>query len=136
MNQINQQVEIQWPVTALFNYVSDITNNAAWQDEVIKSEWINRTDNRVGSTFSEIRKMNGSEVEAQIKITEFIPNKKRTVKIGKDKNLLCSMDFIPVTEEQTRVVMKLQWKQGPPVDKILGESQNDLLRLKEVLEKE
>jgi len=128
MNQMSQQVEIQWPVTALFNYVSDITNNAEWQSNVVKSEWIKRTGNRVGSTFAEIRNVMGQELFAEVKVTEFIPNQKRTVKIYSEK-MLCSMQFIPLSEEETRLTLELKW------DKIKQpEAYFDLFRLKEILE--
>jgi hypothetical protein len=129
MNQINQQVEIQWPVTALFNYVSDITNNAAWLNDVSDAEWISRTDNRVGSTFREIRKSDGERLEAEI--TEFIPDKKRTVKT---ESIMLSMDFIQVSREQTRLVMQMQWNEEVGENNLSKVVQQDLLKLKEILE--
>jgi hypothetical protein len=130
MNQINQQVEIQWPVTALFNYVSDITNNAQWLSDVSTAEWISRTDDRVGSTFKEIKKSSGEQLQAEI--TEFVPNKKRTVKM---KSFLLSMDFIQLSTEQTRLVMKMRWNNSFSEPKLSNAVQQDLLRLKEILER-
>jgi hypothetical protein len=128
MNQISQQVEIQWPVTALFNYVSDITNNAEWQSNVIKSEWIKRTGKNVGSTFAEIRNVKGQESFAEVKVTEFVPNQRRTVKINSEE-VLCSMQFVRLSEEETRLTLELKWdKNEQPITYF------DLLKLKEILE--
>jgi hypothetical protein len=129
MNQINQQVEIEWPVTALFNYVSDITNNAFWLNDVSDAEWISRTDNRIGSTFREVRKSSGEQLEAEI--TEFIPNQKRTVKM---ESIMLSMNFIQLSREQTRLVMQMEWKEDAGAKNLSDAVQKDLLRLKEILE--
>ncbi|HEY5824463.1 MAG TPA: SRPBCC family protein [Cyclobacteriaceae bacterium] len=129
MNQISQQVEIQWPVTALFNYVSDITNNAEWQNNVVKSEWIKRTGKRVGSTFAEVRNVKGQEFFAEVRVTEFVPNQKRTVKINSDAHLLCSMQFVPLSEEETKLTLQLTWDKNEELA-----AGYDLLKLKEILE--
>jgi hypothetical protein len=130
-NQVSQQVEIQWPLEALFNYVSDITNNWEWQTNVIRSEWIDRTEDKTGSVFYEIRSEEGEEFYSEIQITEFIPDRRRTVKFNLDKPVLCSMHFIPLSEEETRLTIQLKWdfKEQPPVS-------FDLIRLKEILEKD
>ncbi len=131
MNQISQQVEIQWPVAALFNYVSDITNNSQWQNNVVKTEWINRTGDRIGSTFAEIRKVEDREYFSEVRVTEFIPNQKRTLKISDDAKWLCSMQFVPLSEEETRLTLQLKWNEEEQ-----PESRFDLIKLKEILEKE
>jgi len=129
MNQISQQVEIQWPLTALFNYVSDITNNPEWQNNVVKSEWIKRTGNRVGSTFAEIRNIKGHESFAEIKVTEFVPNQKRTIKVNSEAQVLCSMQFVPLSNEETKLILQLTWDKNEE-----PEAGFDLLKLKEILE--
>lgn len=129
LHQISQQVEIQWPVQALFNYVSDITNNVAWQNHVIKTEWIQRTGNRIGSTFAEIRNVEGKESFNEIKVTEFIPNQKRTIRIN-GSEAQCSMHFVSLSDEQTQLTLQLKWNKEQP------ETQFDLYKLKEVLENE
>src|SRR6185436_17028592 len=129
MNQISHQVEIQWPVAALFNYVSDIANNSQWQNNVVKTEWINRTGDRIGSTFAEIRNVKGREYFSEVRVTEFIPNQKRTVKINDEEKWLCSMQFVPLSEEETRLTIQLKWNNEEQ-----RESSFDLIRLKEILE--
>jgi hypothetical protein len=131
INQIRQQVEIQWPVKALFNYVADINNNPEWQSNVIRSEWINRTGNRVGSTFAEIRKVRGEESFTEIRETEFIPDRKRTIKINTGVEVLCSMHFVPLSDQKTRLTLQVKWNKDTEPD-----DQFNLVKLKEVLERE
>jgi hypothetical protein len=127
MNPTSQQVEIQWPITALFNYVSDITNNAEWQQGVIRSEWTHRTLGNVGSTFFEIHKIEDREFLAEGEVVEFVPNEKRIVKLADKESRLCSMSFVAVSQEQTRLIVQVNGEGQPDVF-------FDLPRLKEILE--
>jgi hypothetical protein len=81
MKAIEHQVEINWPLQALFNYVSDLTNNAAWQRQVVHAEWIGNGKNASGARFVEKRNVLGRECSATVEVTEFERFKRRTLAV-------------------------------------------------------
>jgi hypothetical protein len=79
MKSIQHQIEINWPVKALFNYVSDLSNNAAWQRQVVNAEWLEGNKNTSGAKFVETRKILGKELSATLEVREFEQYKKRSL---------------------------------------------------------
>lgn len=142
MRSIHQQVEINWPVRALFNYVSDITNNASWQQRVEDTEWLNDERNTSGARFKEVHANGKSHVLCEI--AEFIPYQKRSV-VSKNRAFqsTCTFEFEPCHSGTVmKVTMQARarglYKLFDPFvsNRFLEERSRDIFRLKEMLELE
>jgi uncharacterized membrane protein len=71
MASIQHQVEINWPVQALFNYMADVSNNASWQRQVVDAEWIGMKRHSPGSAFVQTRRVLGKDVSTTMQVTDF-----------------------------------------------------------------
>lgn len=78
MTSIQHQIEIDWPVEALFNYVSDLSNNATWQHQVTAAEWVNDRRHEPGASFVQTRNVLGREVPSLMQMTSFQRFQKRS----------------------------------------------------------
>jgi hypothetical protein len=108
MEILEQQVEIKWPVRALFNYVADIDNNAIWQGDVAYAEWLGDYRNCSGARFRELRKSVDCEHIAECEIAEFIPDQKRTIVVADEP--FFSTHTMEFEQHATHSVMKLTVK--------------------------
>lgn len=79
MKPIHQQIEINWPLKALFHYVSDISNNPAWQHDVEDAEWLTGLRKDPGARFTCKQSAAGQSVTYEI--TELKPYRKRSVTV-------------------------------------------------------
>src|SRR5687767_2232087 len=105
MTSIQHQIQINWPLKALFNYVSDVSNNASWQRQVVNAQWLGAKKNTSGARFVETRKILGREMSTTCELKEFEQDRKRSLAVssGLLKTHLI-MEFEPVGES---TVMKL-----------------------------
>jgi uncharacterized membrane protein len=105
MKSIQHQIKINWPVEALFNYVSDLSNNPSWQRQVVNAEWVSADRNTSGARFVETRNVLGREQAATVQLKEFEQFRKRSLSVmsGSLKTDLI-MEFEPQGED---TVMKL-----------------------------
>lgn len=131
-----QEVEINWPVKALFNYVADITNHASWKRGTTDAIWVDGK-NEFGATFKELVGDQATEYQ----ITEFVPYQRRAIRSAKG---VVSKTYVFEFEPKgpstiLRLSVNVQSKIPMPLFPVLAEPfvrSNDLLRLKEILEDE
>ena len=99
MKSVQHQIRINWPVKALFNYVSDVSNNASWQRQVVNAEWLGPQKNTSGAQFIETRKILGKEHASTCELREFEQYRKRSLDVvsGSMKTQL-TMEFEPEGE--------------------------------------
>jgi hypothetical protein len=144
MRSIHQQVKINWPVRALFNYVSDISNNASWQEHVEKTEWLNDERNTSGARFREVHKNADRDSYALCQIDEFVPYQKRSVVMqNKSFHSTYTYEFEPANESTVmKVTLEVRarglYKLIEPfaANRFLQAQSRDIFRLKEMLELE
>ena len=74
---VEQQIEIDWPIRALFNYVCDIHNNATWQAQVDHAEWTAIDHYRTGARYTCLQP--GRTRPATYEVTEHTPYQRRAV---------------------------------------------------------
>jgi hypothetical protein len=74
---VEQQIEIDWPIRALFNYVCDIHNNATWQAEVDHAEWTAIDHYCTGARYTCLQP--GRTRPATYEVTEHTPYQRRSV---------------------------------------------------------
>src|SRR5688572_12547911 len=78
-----QKIEINWPLKALFNYVSDIDNHTTWRERVVNVSWLDKMKNHSGARMLETRKLMGHEVMTILEVTEFQPYQRQSVTVMK-----------------------------------------------------
>jgi len=137
-----KKIEINWPLKALFNYVSDIDNHATWRERVVHASWMDKLKNHSGARLLETRKLMGQEVMTILEVTEFQPYQKRSVKVMKGMfRPSYTLEFEPHGD---RTVMTLtvscqpeNGKQESSIMKRMSDAGfKELLKLKEILERE
>ena len=75
MIQIQESVYIRRPVKRVFGYVTDPTNNAAWQSGILETSITSAGDFGIGSTYSCVNRFMGIQFESAGEIIEFVPNR-------------------------------------------------------------
>ena len=135
MKQTLQQVEIGWPVEALFNYVADITNHREWKGTT-DACWVSHK-NQSGAKFIELK----GEVITEYELAEFVPNQCRAVRSA--KGLLRETYFFDFEPKGPSTVVKLSARVEPGIFSILAPvfttkfvQSHNLHRLKKILEQE
>jgi len=133
MIQAMQEVEINWPIKALFNYVADITNHTFWKNGTLDAVWVNGK-NESGATFMEL----SGDQYTEYQITEFIPYQRRVICSTEGVSETYAFDFEPKGQHTIlRLSVQVQTKisaRVPGIAAFVGS--DDLLRLKEILENE
>ena len=77
MARIEQSATVNVPPEKAFNYLADITKHTEWGSHLHSSENTSDGPVVVGSTFTTVGKLFGTH-QAEVKITELIPNQKIT----------------------------------------------------------
>ena len=81
MKSVQHQIKINWPIKALFNYVSDVSNNSSWQHQVVSAEWVGPEKNTSGAQFVETRKILGKEHATTCELREFEQYRRRSLDV-------------------------------------------------------
>jgi hypothetical protein len=133
MKQTLQQVEIDWPVEALFNYVADITNHTAWKGTT-EACWV-ESKNKSGAKFIELT----GDAVTEYEVAEFVPNHCRAVRPA--RGLLKKTYFFDFESKGPRTVIRLSARVEPGIFALLTPvftsqfvQRHNLYRLKEILE--
>jgi hypothetical protein len=133
-----QQIEIDWPARALFNYVCDIHNNAAWQTQVDDAKWSAIDHYCAGARYTCVQ--SGRTQPVTYEVTEHTPYRRRSVtRCDAWIQPTYSMEFEPRGERtllRVSVSFKAPWNLVAPwyADRLLAAY--DLSRLKQILETE
>lgn len=140
MKAILQQIEIDWPLKALFHYVCDISNNSMWQRDVMFTEWESGSKKKGGARF--ISQRDNRHDITTYEITEWKPYQKRSVTIMDNRlNPTYSLEFEPLGLK-TKLKLTVQFNAQGLFRFILPFMahkyihQHDLHKLKAVLEDE
>ena len=140
--EATQKIEINWPLKALFNYVSDVDNHGAWRQRVVNATWLDKTRNHSGARVVETRKLMGQEIPTILEVTEFQPYRKRSVTVMKGTFRPCyTLEFEP-HGESTMMTLTVSCPssgrehEGVIMKRMTEAGYSDLLKLKEILERE
>lgn len=135
---VKQQIEIDWPIRALFNYVCDIHNNAAWQSQVDYAKWSVIDHYSAGARYTCSQPGRARPVTYQV--IEHMPYRKRSVtRCDTWMQPTYTMEFEPRGERtllRISVSFNAPWSLMPPwyAGRLLAAY--DLSRLKQILETE
>ena len=75
MLKIEQSVLINRPVAEVFAYLTRPEHTPKWQSGMVASAQISDGPMAVGTTFSEVRKMMGRQMEQTMEVTAYRPNR-------------------------------------------------------------
>ncbi|HEX9564647.1 MAG TPA: SRPBCC family protein, partial [Gemmatimonadaceae bacterium] len=76
MISLQNQIEIDRPVTDVFQFVAHVENAPKWQPAVIETSRITEGPMRVGTQYREVAKMMGRRVTTVCEITELVPDRR------------------------------------------------------------
>lgn len=75
MIHIHESVFIRQPVATVFEYVTDLNNNAAWQSGILETAITSPGATGVGSTYRCVNRFLGMQFESEGVIIEYEPNR-------------------------------------------------------------
>ena len=81
MAKIEYSVVINRPVQAVWDYMFEPGADAKWQARVVESTKTTEGPIGVGTRVKDVRRFLGREVESEIEITEWEPNKSSAIKL-------------------------------------------------------
>lgn len=73
MIEISAQVEIARPPEAIFDFLTDMSNNPTWQKGMQECRWTSEPPLRLGSTYDQVARFLGKEIVSSFVVTEFEP---------------------------------------------------------------
>ena len=76
MISIEKSVHINKPAAEVFAFMSEFSNDAKWQGDLVRSEKTSDGPTAVGSTGTFVQKMMGREVQNDVMVTVYEPSKR------------------------------------------------------------
>ena len=141
MIHIQEHVLIFQPVERVFEYVTDPSNNAAWQSGILETAITSAGEFGVGSTYSCVNRFMGIRFESAGEIVEFEPNRLCTYLFtsgsvsGKTRFTFESQNEGTLLTTTGRLKLKHLKLAGFLVNrKARHQAQNDLQKLKFIME--
>jgi carbon monoxide dehydrogenase subunit G len=144
--KFSNRIEIDATPKRVFSWLEDPDRAKEWMTSVTKSEIINETPNKIGTTFREHVEEEGRGIEMHGVITEFISDKRFAVHLESDMNSV-EVSFIlakhgDITQLTQNVNLRLKgmlkilslFLRGSIKKKIIRQTQKEFAILKELCE--
>ena len=80
--KFSNNVFIKYPVEQVFEFVSDFSNNAEWQTDILDLEVTSEGRFGIGSTYRCVNRFMGKRIETQGRITEYEPDRRFCIEIN------------------------------------------------------
>jgi uncharacterized membrane protein len=136
--EFDLEVTIDRPVSAVFDYVTDIRNVPEWQESAQSAEWL-----EVGRRFRERRHFMGRHAEIELEVTALEPDRRFDVRAAKGPVRFEIHHLFEGADDGTRVRVHGEAKLGGALRLAAGmarrqaehQFRGDFERLKEVLER-
>ncbi len=144
--KISNKIDIQAAREKVFYWLEEPERAKQWVTSVTKSEIIDETPNKVGTTFKEYVEENGRGTELQGIVTEFVPNERFSVHLEGEFNITDVSFSLVQKGEITQLTqdVDLRFKgmtkvltlflRVPIKKKIIKQTQKEFARLKELCE--
>ena len=145
MNIVNR-IDINAAPETVFYWLEDPDRAKQWVTSVTKSEFIEETPNRVGTTFREYVEEGGRGLEMQGVVTAFVPNQRFAVHLESKVNSV-DVDFtLHPKGSMTQLIQNIEMRfkgllrllsvflGGSVKKKIKTQAQSEFARLKELCE--
>ena len=139
--KFENSVVIYQPVKRVFDFVTDISNNAKWQTDILELEVTSEGPFELGSTYRCVNRFLGQRIETEGVITDFVPDQVCAFRIysgqvtGESSYSFEALDG--ATKFTTRAELDLKiFRLGSLLlrRKILRQLKHDMLKLKKILE--
>jgi uncharacterized membrane protein len=142
MISIEKSVHINKPAVDVFAFLSDFSNDAKWQADVVRSETTSPGPVGVGTTALYVQKFLGREMKNDVVVTAYEPPKRLGIKTTSGPVQFEAVNELEAMGGGTHLTVKIQGEPGGffklaegMVSKELEKSiARDLAKLKEILE--
>jgi len=142
MAKLETSVVINRPISEVFAFVADISNNVKWQTGVVASGFTSSGPVGVGSTFKYDAEIIGRKMEPTGELSAYDPPNKTAWKSNSGPFPMSGSTTSEAVEGGTLVTDRIEaepsgfFKLAEPLlmKQMQGQSQNDLKKLKAILE--
>lgn len=141
MIKLENSLVIEQPVGKVFEYVTDISNNAKWQTDILELAITSEGPFELGSTYRCVNRFMGKRIETEGIITEYVPNRACSFRIISGTVIGESSFFFEAVNGWTKFTTAAELDLGfLSLGKIIvkrkmyAQLQNDMLKLKNILE--
>ena len=139
--KFENSVVIDQPVKQVFDFVTDLSNNAKWQTDILELELTSRGRLGTGSTYRCVNRFLGKRILTEGIITDFVPERVCAFRIHSGQVTGESSYSFEALDGATRFTTKADldlkfFKLGSLLlkRKITRQLKNDMLKLKKILE--
>lgn len=139
---IKKQIEIAWPIKALFHYMSDAETHPQWRQHVLHATWLGAEKNKPGTDLLEMREVLGKTIPVKMKVTRVTAYRKRELMIAnKSMNTFYTVDYESVGDHTlltltVRCEAKRKISKQRVAEQLANNGLDELKRLKRMLETE
>jgi uncharacterized membrane protein len=139
--KFENSVIINQPVNKVFDFVTNLNNNAKWQTDILELEMTSEGRFELGSTYRCVNRFMGKRIETEGVISNYVPNQSCSFRItsgsvnGESNFFFEAVDG--ATKFTTTADLDLRYfKLGKIIvkHKIYKQLKNDMLQLKRILE--
>lgn len=141
MIKLENSVVIEQPVGKVFEYVTDISNNPKWQTDILELAITSQGPFELGSTYRCVNRFMGRYIETEGIITEYVPPRACSFRITSGAVTGESSFFFEAVNGWTKFTTAAELDLGflslgkiIVKRKIYAQLQNDMLKLKDILE--
>ena len=101
MSKIVTSLEIERPVEAVWNYMTDLHHTKDWSNEVVETVYSGPI--RLGATGVDTRRMGKRELKMNWEVTGYDPPRLLTLSFGPPLNAVADFTFEPISTGGTRL---------------------------------
>lgn len=139
--KFENSIVIHQPVKRVFDFVTDLNNNAKWQTDILELEATSEGHLELGSTYRCVNRFLGQRIETEGVITDFIPERVCAFRINSGQVTGESSYSFEALNGSTKLTTKADldlkfFKLGQLLirRKIKRQLENDMRKLKKILE--
>ena len=139
--KFENSVIINQPVCKVFDFVTNLKNNAKWQTDIIKMEMTSEGRFELGSTYRCVNRFMGKRIETEGVITDYVPDQTCSFRISSDSVTGESNFFFEAVNGATKFTTSADldlgfFKLGKIIVRrqIYKQLKHDMLQLKKILE--
>ncbi len=142
MIKVENSVVIKQPVGRVFEFVTNLNNNAKWQTDILELAKTSEGPFELGSTYRCVNLFMGKRIETEGVITEYVPDLACALRITSGSVTGESSFFFNAMNGATKFTTAAELDLGLfslgkiiVKRKIYAQLKNDMLKLKDILEK-
>jgi len=141
-NSIENEIEIGWPLKALFHYMSDPETHPQWRSRVLHASWLEGEKNLPGKNLLVVHDVMGKSIPVKMEVIQTMPYQQREyMRDSNSYRSFYSMKY-QARGECTRITLSVRCEPKRKIsirhltERMAESSFNELLQLKRILESE